>query len=137
MTAVFGTPRAAILLAVELLLFELRPRSLLPVALACTVAGFLRPLWAEAGPLFAMQTPPADPIALVSCVVAGLACGTLFAAMSSILFKVEDAFGRPPMPWMSCPALGGLERGLGGWMERPARGVGYAGNGARPDDEPA
>src|SRR3546814_6350799 len=48
MTAVFGTPLAAILLAVELLLFELRPRSLLPVALACTVAGFLRPLWAEA-----------------------------------------------------------------------------------------
>src|SRR3546814_16222729 len=50
MTAVFGTPLAAILLAVELLLFELRQRSLLPVALACTVAGFLRPLWAEAGP---------------------------------------------------------------------------------------
>src|SRR3546814_5146830 len=94
MTAVFGTPRAAILLAVELLLFELRPRSLLPVALACTVAGFLRPLWAEAGPLFAMQTPPADTIALVSCVVAGLACGMLCTAMSSILYKVEDAFGR-------------------------------------------
>ena len=43
MTAVFGTPLAAVLLAVELLLFELRPRSLLPVALACAVAGFLRP----------------------------------------------------------------------------------------------
>src|SRR3546814_16330190 len=49
MTAVFGTPLAAILLAVELLLFALRPRSLLPVARACTVAGFLRPLWAELG----------------------------------------------------------------------------------------
>ena len=54
MTAVFGTPVAAVLLAVELLLFELRPRSLLPVALACAVAGFLRPVWAEGGPLFAM-----------------------------------------------------------------------------------
>src|SRR3546814_8527111 len=112
MTAVFGTPLAAILLAVELLLFELRPRSLLPVALACTVAGFLRPLWAEAGPLFAMQTPPADTIALVSCVVAGLACGMLCTAMSSILYKVEDAFGRLPVHWMWWPALGGLAGGL-------------------------
>ncbi|MEO4009135.1 chloride channel protein, partial [Chromobacterium piscinae] len=42
MTAVFGTPVAAVLLAVELLLFELRPRSLLPVALACACAGFVR-----------------------------------------------------------------------------------------------
>lgn len=125
MTAVFGTPLAAILLAVELLLFELRPRSLLPVALACTVAGFLRPLWAEAGPLFAMQTPPADTIALVSCVAAGLACGMLCTAMSSILYKVEDGFGRLPIHWMWWPALGGLVVGLGGWLEPRALGVGY------------
>jgi len=52
MTAVFGTPVAAVLLAVELLLFELRPRSLLPVAVACCVAGFARPLLMEPGPLF-------------------------------------------------------------------------------------
>ncbi|WP_417473827.1 chloride channel protein [Luteimonas mephitis] len=125
MTAVFGTPLAAILLAVELLLFELRPRSLLPVALACTVAGFLRPLWAEPGPLFAMQTPPADTIALVSCVVAGLACGMLCTAMSSILYKVEDGFARLPIHWMWWPALGGLVVGLGGWLEPRALGVGY------------
>jgi H+/Cl- antiporter ClcA len=125
MTAVFGTPLAAILLAVELLLFELRPRSLLPVALACTVAGFLRPLWAEPGPLFAMQTPPVDTIALLSCVVAGLACGMLCTAMSSILYKVEDGFGRLPIHWMWWPALGGLAVGLGGWLEPRALGVGY------------
>lgn len=125
MTAVFGTPLAAILLAVELLLFELRPRSLLPVALACTVAGFLRPLWAESGPLFAMQTPPVDTIALASCVVAGLACGMLCTAMSSVLYKVEDAFGRLPIHWMWWPALGGLVVGLGGWLEPRALGVGY------------
>jgi H+/Cl- antiporter ClcA len=125
MTAVFGTPLAAILLAVELLLFELRPRSLLPVALACTVAGFLRPLWAEPGPLFAMQTPPVDTIALVSCVVAGLACGMLCTGMSSILYKVEDGFGRLPIHWMWWPALGGLVVGLGGWLEPRALGVGY------------
>src|SRR3546814_10869211 len=125
MTAVFGTPLAAIPLAVELLLFELRPRSLLPAALACTVAGFLRPLWAEAGQLFAMQTPPADTIVLVSCVVSGLACGMLGTAMSSILYKVEDAFGRLPVHWMGWPALGGLVVGLGGWLEPRALGVGY------------
>jgi chloride channel protein, CIC family len=125
MTAVFGTPLAAILLAVELLLFELRPRSLLPVALACTVAGFLRPLWAEPGPLFAMQTPTVDTIALVSCVVAGLACGMLCTAMSSILYKVEDGFGRLPIHWMWWPALGGVVVGLGGWLEPRALGVGY------------
>jgi H+/Cl- antiporter ClcA len=56
MTAVFGTPMAAVLMAVELLLFELRPRSLLPVALACAVAGFLRPLLVDGGVLFPLQT---------------------------------------------------------------------------------
>ena len=60
MTAVFGTPVAAVLLAVELLLFELRPRSLLPVAVACAVAGFARPLLMEPGPLFPLQTPGAE-----------------------------------------------------------------------------
>src|SRR3546814_17708817 len=84
-----------------------------------------RSLWAEAGPLFAMQTPPADTIALLSCVVAGLACGMLCTAMSSILYKVEDAFGRLPVHWMWWPALGGLVVGLGGWLEPRALGVGY------------
>src|SRR3546814_6594323 len=72
-----------------------------------------------------MQTPPADTIALVSCVVAGLACGMLCTAMSSILCKVEDAFGRLPVHWMWWPALGGLAVGLGGWLEPRALGVGY------------
>ena len=125
MTAVFGTPLAAILLAVELLLFELRPRSLLPVALACAVAGFLRPLWAEPGPLFAMQAPPPDTIALLSCVVAGLAAGMLCTLMSKALYAVEDAFGRLPLHWMWWPALGGLVVGIGGWFEPRALGVGY------------
>ncbi|MDE1838258.1 MAG: chloride channel protein, partial [Euryarchaeota archaeon] len=56
MTAVFGTPVAAVLLAVELLLFEWRPRSFLPVALACAVAGFLRAMWFGIGPLFPLET---------------------------------------------------------------------------------
>src|SRR3546814_11967761 len=73
-----------------------------------------------------MQTPPADTIALVSCVVAGLACGMLCTALSSILYKVADAFGRLPVHWLWWPALGGLVVGLGGWLEPRAPGVGYA-----------
>ena len=125
MTAVFGTPVAAVLLAVELLLFELRPRSLLPVAIACAVAGFTRPLLMEAGPLFPLQTAVPGPLALLSCVVAGLLCGALSASLSLSLYKVEDLFGKLPLHWMWWPALGGLAVGIGGYFEPRALGVGY------------
>ncbi len=125
MTAVFGTPLAAILLAVELLLFELRPRSLLPVAISCAVAGFLRPLWADPGPLFPITTPPVTSIALVSCALAGLASGAVSAAMTLMLYKVEDLFQRLPIHWMWWPALGGLIVGIGGLIAPRALGVGY------------
>ncbi|WP_454734900.1 chloride channel protein [Cupriavidus necator] len=125
MTAIFGTPVAAVLLAVELLLFELRPRSLLPVALACAVAGFLRPLFFEAGPLFPLQTAAAGTPALASCVLAGMLCGALGAALTLALYRTEDAFSRLPMHWMWWPALGGLVVGIGGYFEPRALGVGY------------
>jgi H+/Cl- antiporter ClcA/CBS domain-containing protein len=125
MTAVFGTPLAAVLMAVELLLFELRPRSLLPVALACAVAGFLRPVWAEAGALFPMTTPAPTAIALVSCVAAGLAAGLLSSAMTLALYRIEDGFAKLPVHWMWWPMLGGLIVGIGGWLEPRALGVGY------------
>ena len=125
MTAVFGTPVAALLLAVELLLFELRPRSLLPVAMACVVAGFLRPLVMDAGPLFPLQTPALHPLALVSCLVAGLLCGALAWLLSTSLYRVEDYFHRLPIHWMWWPALGGLAVGIGGYFQPRALGVGY------------
>ncbi len=125
MTAVFGTPVAAVLLAVELLLFELRPRSLLPVAMACAVAGFLRPLLMDPGPLFPLHTAVPGPLTLLSCAVAGLACGALAAALSSSLYKVEDLFGKLPVHWMWWPAMGGLVVGIGGWLQPRALGVGY------------
>lgn len=125
MTAVFGTPLAAVLLAVELLLFELRPRSLLPVGLSCAVAGFLRPLWAGAGPLFPLQTPEPGAIAMLSCVVAGLASGAVSAAMTRMLYFVEDFFPRLRLHWMWWPALGGLVVGMGGFFQPRALGVGY------------
>jgi CBS domain-containing protein len=122
---VFGTPVAAVLLAVELLLFELRPRSLLPVAVACAVAGFLRPLAMEAGPLFPLQTMPVAPIALLSCLVAGLLCGALSWTMSTMLYRVEDWFHKLPIHWMWWPALGALAVGIGGYFQPRALGVGY------------
>ncbi|MGO4327431.1 chloride channel protein [Cupriavidus sp. 2TAF22] len=125
MTAIFGTPVAAVLLAVELLLFELRPRSLLPVALACAMAGFLRPLVFESGPLFAMQTAPVSTAALGSCVVAGLLCGVLGAALTLALYRTEDQFSRLKLHWMWWPAIGGLVVGIGGYFEPRALGVGY------------
>jgi H+/Cl- antiporter ClcA/CBS domain-containing protein len=125
MTAVFGTPVAALLLAVELLLFELRPRSLLPVAAACAVAGFLRPLFMDAGPLFPLQTAPVTPIALLSCVAAGVLAGGLAWLMSTALYRVEDGFHRLPVHWMWWPALGGLVVGIGGYFQPRALGVGY------------
>jgi H+/Cl- antiporter ClcA len=125
MTAVFGTPVAALLLAVELLLFELRPRSLLPVAVACAVAGVLRPLIMEAGALFPLQTLPMQPLGLLSCLLAGLLCGALAWLMSTVLYKVEDLFHKLPVHWMWWPAIGGLAVGIGGYFQPRALGVGY------------
>ncbi|HEX8956027.1 MAG TPA: chloride channel protein [Burkholderiaceae bacterium] len=125
MTAVFGTPIAAVMLAVELLLFELRPRSLLPVAIACAVAGFARPYILDAGPLFPLQTTPVGPLDLLSCVLAGIASGALSWLLSTSLYKVEDWFGKLPIHWMWWPALGGIAVGIGGYLQPRALGVGY------------
>lgn len=125
MTAVFGTPVAAVLLAVELLLFEWRPRSFLPVALACAVAGFMRAAWLGTGPLFPLETAPPAAISLLSCAILGLASGALACGLSVALYKTEDIFGKLPLHWMWWPALGGLAVGIGGFIEPRVLGVGY------------
>ncbi|MBK5060654.1 chloride channel protein [Paraburkholderia domus] len=125
MTAVFGTPVAAVLLAVELLLFEWRPRSFLPVALACAVAGFARAAFFGTGPLFPLETGAPDGWSLVSCVIAGLLSGALASGLSAALYKTEDLFGKLPIHWMWWPALGGVIVGIGGLIEPRALGVGY------------
>jgi H+/Cl- antiporter ClcA/CBS domain-containing protein len=125
MTAVFGTPVAAVLLSVELLLFEWRPRSFLPVAVACAVAGFSRALFFGTGPLFPLETAAPDGWSLISCVIAGLLSGALASGLSAALYKTEDLFGKLPIHWMWWPALGGIVVGIGGWLEPRALGVGY------------
>ncbi|ARL32172.1 chloride channel protein [Burkholderia pseudomallei] len=125
MTAVFGTPVAAVLLAVELLLFEWRPRSFLPVALACAVAGFARAAFFGVGPLFPVETAAPTAAALGSCALAELLSGALACGLSVSLYKIEDRFGKLPVHWMWWPAIGGLAVGIGGLIEPRALGVGY------------
>lgn len=127
MTAIFGTPVASVLLAVELLLFEWRPRSLIPVALAVCVAAALRPLAFGTGPFIPVVPHATEPAmaGLLASAVLGLAAGLLSIAATLAIYAVEDGFERLPLHWMWWPALGGLVVGLGGLLQPRALGVGY------------
>ncbi|MET7246860.1 chloride channel protein [Methylobacterium sp. EM32] len=126
MTAIFGTPVAAVLLAVELLLFEWRPRSFIPVAAAAMTATMLRPALFGEGPLFPVAADPALPWwGLLACAGLGIAAGLLSGFLTRLLYACEDAFERLPIHWMWWPVLGGLAVGLGGLIEPRALGVGY------------
>ncbi|MDF2600828.1 MAG: H(+)/Cl(-) exchange transporter ClcA [Methylobacterium brachiatum] len=126
MTAIFGTPVAAVLLAVEVLLFEWRPRSLVPVTVGAVTAACWRPALFEAGPLFPFTNNPALPWwGLPACALLGVACGLISGVLTRALYALEDGFGRLPIHWMWWPALGALVVGLGGLVEPRALGVGY------------
>jgi CIC family chloride channel protein len=126
MAATFGSPIAAVLLAVELLLFEYRPRSLVPVALAAAVAAGVRVGFAGAGPAFAMPdlVQPGGG-ALVVYTLLGAVLGLASVAVTRAVYAVEDGFERLPLHWMWWPALGGLVVGLVGLWEPRTMGVGY------------
>ncbi|MGH7739845.1 MAG: chloride channel protein, partial [bacterium] len=126
MSATFSTPVAAVLLAVELLLFEWKPRSAVPVALASAVAAALRPLVLGPGPLFPI--PAHGPFAaqdLLWVPLVGLLAGLFSVVLSGAVYKFEDLFMRLPIHWMWWPALGGLAIGIGGYFQPRAFGVGY------------
>ena len=126
MTGIFGTPVAAILLAVELLLFEWRPRSFIPVVAASVTANCVRPLLFGAGPLFPFSAVPALPWwGILAFAGVGIAVGLQSGLLTKLLYGIEDAFERLPIYWMWWPALGGLFVGLGGLVEPRALGVGY------------
>lgn len=128
MTATFGTPTAAVLLAVELLLFELKPRSLFPVILSCIVAATLRPFLLEGGTFIQGYTPHAEFLewpALGSALVVGLFCGLFALLLTLAVYTAEDLFFRlKQIHWMWWPALGGLIIGLGGYYQPHALGIG-------------
>ena len=127
MAAVFASPVAATLLAVELLLFEWKPRSVVPVALAAATAAACRRYLIGLGPLF--PTAPHDavfsPYTLLGCLIMGLLAGVLAMLLSNAIYAVEDAFQHLPLHWMWWPALGGIAVGIGGYIFPPALGVGY------------
>lgn len=126
MTGIFGTPIAAILLAVELLLFEWRPRSFLPVTMAVLTAASFRPLLFPTGPLFPFEGGAEISVtAAGSWLAIGLLAGAGSAALTALVYGCEDFFQKLPIHWMWWPALGGLVVGLGGMLEPAALGVGY------------
>jgi H+/Cl- antiporter ClcA len=127
MSAIFATPMAAILLAVELLLFEWKPRSLIPVAVASNTAYTLRWYVIGHGPIFPLTTEVefAGPGVFLSAVFVGLSAGAVSIILTQLVYAAEDGFGKLPLHWMWWPAIGGLVIGIGGYFFPRALGVGY------------
>ncbi len=127
MSATFAAPLASVLLAVELLLFEWKPRSLVPVALASATAAILRRYLLGFGPLFPVPEHPLyiGVYGLLACVLVGVLGGALSALLTISVYAAEDAFHRLPIHWMWWPMIGGLVIGLGGLIFPQALGVGY------------
>ena len=127
MAATFNAPLASVLLAVELLLFEWRPRSLVPVAAAVVTSTLLRGPLIGHGALFAMNLAHLHLTAgdQLLCVPAGAVGGLLAIAATGLVYASEDAFSQLPFHWMWWPAIGGLIIGIGGLIQPRALGVGY------------
>jgi len=127
MAATFSAPVASLALAVELLLFEFKPRSIVPVAAACAVAAAIRVPMLGTGPLFPvpLHTPNIGILGLCLCVIAGLLAAGMSIALTVMVYASEDTFARLPIHWMWWPAIGGLFIGIGGLIFPDALGVGY------------
>jgi H+/Cl- antiporter ClcA len=126
MTTVFGTPIAAVMLAVELLLFEWTPRSFVPVAAAAIVADVERTLLHLPSPLFPFNGEPVISPEMLGCwVLVGLLAGLVSGVLTQLVYACEDMFQKLPIHWMWWPMLGGVVVGVGGLIEPHALGVGY------------
>lgn len=126
MSAIFASPVAALLLAVELLLFEWKPRSFVPVAIASAVAAAGRVSLLGAGPLFPMPPhAPLDAEGLVFAFIVGVIAGLGSAILTALVYGFEDLFFKLPIHWMWWPALGGLAVGVAGYFDPRVFGVGY------------
>ncbi|MBV9880186.1 MAG: chloride channel protein [Gemmatirosa sp.] len=130
MAATFGSPVSAVLLAVELLLFEYRPRSLIPVALAAATATAVRAAFDGTAPVFGIPaiTPPGG-AALACYTLLGALIGVVAVGVTRITYGIEDAFEhvgeRLGVHWMWWPAIGAVAVGLVGLLEPRTLGVGY------------
>lgn len=126
MTAIFGTPFAAILLAIELLLFEFSSRSFIPVMVACVTGACMHFLLFSSGPTFPMPEVSHIPTsAIVAYAVIGMIVGFASVFVTKAIYFVEDLFERLPIHWMWWPAIGGIAVGLIGMFAPDTLGVGY------------
>jgi H+/Cl- antiporter ClcA/CBS domain-containing protein len=127
MSAIFGTPIAAIFLAIELLLFEFSPRSIIPVALACITGTAGHHLLFESGPVFVMKEAihTSSNITLFVYSLMGITIGVLSVLVTKIVYFIEDCFEKLPIHWMWWPAIGGLGVGIIGYISPRTLGVGY------------
>ncbi len=127
MSATFAAPLSSVLIGVELLLFEWKPRSAIPVALASSAACVARRYLLGVGPLFQVPVHPAfiGLSGLAGCVIAGVAAGGLSALLTLGVYAAEDLFQKLPIHWMWWPAIGGVFVGIGGLIFPQALGVGY------------
>lgn len=126
MAAIFAAPVSSVLLAIELLLFERRARSLIPVALASVAATSIR-YGLEGSQAFFAMSPFALPgiAALSAYILLGALLGVIAVGITKWTYGVEDMFGKLPVHWMWWPALGGLVVGAIGYFEPQTLGVGY------------
>ena len=126
MAATFGTPVSAVLLAIELLLFEYSPRSLIPVSLAAVAATGIRAAFMGWTPIFAMPTvSPPGGFDLAVYVALGFVFGLAAVAITRTLYAIEDWFERLPVHWMWWPAIGAVAVGIVGYFAPHTLGVGY------------
>jgi CIC family chloride channel protein len=126
MSAIFASPVAAVLLAVELLLFEWKPRSFIPVAVASAVATAARVPLLGAGPRFGVSPhQPLNAEGLVICLMVGIVAGLGSALLTGLVYGFEDLFYKLPIHWAWWPAFGGLAVGVAGYLDPRILGVGY------------
>ena len=126
MAATFGAPIASVLIAVELLLFEWRPRSFVPVAIAVLAAEVLRLHIIGPLPPFVVEHAIAfAPSQIGWALVVGIIGGVVSMVVTKLVYVVEDLYDKLPIHWMWWPAIGGLIVGIGGWFVPQALGVGY------------
>lgn len=126
MAATFGSPLSAVLLAVELLLFEYRARSLIPVALAAATATAVRIAFRGTGTDFgiaAFAAPHGEALAFYALIGAVMGVVAAFVTMST--YAIEDLFEHLPIHWSWWPAVGAVFLGLIGWFEPRVLGIGY------------
>lgn len=126
MAAIFGSPLAAVLLAIELLLFEFSARSIVPVVMGCVTGAVMHMLLFDKVPVFLM---PAIPVptsgALFQYVLLGLVIGFIASYVSKSVYAVEDLFDKLPIHWMWWPAIGAIAVGVTGYFAPRTMGVGY------------